>query len=918
MPNSVGATPRSAAPRRSYAARVFGYDIFISFALGPPPRGTRSYASDLARRLREADYTVFFSEDGAPVGNQLDSTLCQALLRSHALVVIANRETLEEPRWIRTEVEEFRKTHPGRPIVPINVGGALQDGELSSKVQEWLAHTGNIWIDESTEAVSAGRASDDVVNRLATAPNSKKANQQWRWTTRTVFALLAALAVGLAVATLRLIDSNNNLEIALRNATALRLNAEAQSMSRPGQDVYRLLKLLAAHRIGVAQDSQIDGTMLEEVFAFQRTLKIMDIASPISTAAFSSDGKRIFSHDEAGGFQFWDVQTGQPTGQPLKDPNVRAVAFSSDGNRLLSGGADGTLQVWDVQTGRPLGQPFNGHEGEVASVAFSPNGKRLLSGGADGALRLWDAQTGLPIDQPFKGHEGKVAKVAFSSDGERLLSSGADGTFRLWDAETGQPIGHPLKDPNVWTVAFSSDGKRLFSHNKVGKFQFWDVQKGQPIGQPSKDPYVEFTGTFSSDGKRFLSGGMDGRLRLLNVLTGERIEGFKGHEGKVMSVAFNSDGKWLLSGGADGTLRLWVAPQTEQPFDELLKMRDADGTVRTSTGVGNSYVPITWFFSSDGKRLLSGSMDGTLQLWDVQTGQPVGQPFKGHEGEVMSVVFSSDGKRLVSGGGDGTVRLWDAQTRQPIGEPFNGHKGGVESVAFSSDGKRLVSGGGDGTVRLWDAQTRQPIGQPLNDHKGGVKSVAFNSDGKRFLSLDGSRTLRLWDGLTGQLIGESIKGHEVEVASVAFSPDGKRLLLSGAKGTLRLWDTETGQPLSQEFKYHGGKAERVAFSSDGKLLFSGDAETLRLWDAQTGRPIVQPLLWRASEAFTSYGKQVLSGGPKAWSDLLCAKVTRNMSRKEWREQVSPDIEYHEQCSGLPIPPDAPAQPPTTVSAGETE
>lgn len=98
MLNSVGTTPRSAAPRRSYAARLFGYDIFISFALGPPPRGTRSYASDLARRLREADYTVFFSEDEAPVGNQLDSTLCQALLRSHALVVIANRETLKGPK----------------------------------------------------------------------------------------------------------------------------------------------------------------------------------------------------------------------------------------------------------------------------------------------------------------------------------------------------------------------------------------------------------------------------------------------------------------------------------------------------------------------------------------------------------------------------------------------------------------------------------------------------------------------------------------------------------------------------------------------------------------------------------------------------------------------------------------------------
>lgn len=82
----------------SYAAKLFGYDIFISFALGSPPRGTHSYASGLARRLRELDYTVFFSEDQAPVGSKLDSTLRKALLRSYALVIVANRETLEDPR----------------------------------------------------------------------------------------------------------------------------------------------------------------------------------------------------------------------------------------------------------------------------------------------------------------------------------------------------------------------------------------------------------------------------------------------------------------------------------------------------------------------------------------------------------------------------------------------------------------------------------------------------------------------------------------------------------------------------------------------------------------------------------------------------------------------------------------------------
>ena len=93
---------KSSAPKRNNAARVFGYDVFISFALGPPPRGTHSYASDLARRLRERDFTVFFSEDEAAPGEQLDSTLLKALLRSRTLVVIANRGTLEEPRWVRT------------------------------------------------------------------------------------------------------------------------------------------------------------------------------------------------------------------------------------------------------------------------------------------------------------------------------------------------------------------------------------------------------------------------------------------------------------------------------------------------------------------------------------------------------------------------------------------------------------------------------------------------------------------------------------------------------------------------------------------------------------------------------------------------------------------------------------------------
>ena len=107
-------------------------------------------------------------------------------------------------------------------------------------------------------------------------------------------------------------------------------------------------------------------------------------------------------------------------------------------------------------------------------------------------------------------------------------------------------------------------------------------------------------------------------------------------------------------------------------------------------------------FSRDGKRIVSGSGDNTVRLWDGATGKPIGEPLKGHSFSVDSVAFSPDGKRIVSGSGDSTIRLWDVETGKPIGEPLKGHRKEVSSVAFSPDGKRIVWGGDDSTPQFWD------------------------------------------------------------------------------------------------------------------------------------------------------------------------------------------------------------------------
>ena len=158
-------------------------------------------------------------------------------------------------------------------------------------------------------------------------------------------------------------------------------------------------------------------------------------------------------------------------------------------------------------------------------------------------------------------------------------------------------------------------------------------------------------------------------------------------------------------------------------------------------------------FSPDGRRIVSGSNDNTLRLWDAASGKPIGPPLQGHTDVVRSVAFSPDGRRIVSGSDDNTLRLWDAATGRPIGPPLRAPTSGVISVAFSPDGRRIVSGSWDNTLRLWDAASGKPIGPPLQGHTSRVYSVAFSPDGRRIVSGSRDNTLRLWDGETGAAIG---------------------------------------------------------------------------------------------------------------------------------------------------------------------
>jgi WD40 repeat protein len=364
-------------------------------------------------------------------------------------------------------------------------------------------------------------------------------------------------------------------------------------------------------------------------------------------------------------------------------------------------------------------------------------------------------------------------------------------------------------------------------------------------------------------------------------------------ENLIRAIDFSHDGRLLAAAGDGGETLVWEFEAGQ------VRARIAHGGTKDRRA--SRYV---LDFSPSENLLATAGPDATARLWDPASGHELRR--FAHDGPVTAVSFAPDGKQLASASEDGSVRLWDVASGRELARLLQGEP--VAWIGFSPSGKYLASIGGT-SARVWMTSSGKELAR-FELAEGAPEAASFSPDEAFLVTFGEDAPTILWDGQSGREVWRLPPRGRGDAGAI-FGADGRVLVIGGTDGTLSWWNLERREPM---FSIPQGiDILAVAQSADRRRLatITVPDQEARVVDFDTGRLIKRmPYSGRLTAvSLTPDGRLLASSGwddwgtgaievTRIWPDdpvaAACRKLSRNLTREEWRKYFG-DAPYRPTC-----------------------
>lgn len=477
----------------------------------------------------------------------------------------------------------------------------------------------------------------------------------------------------------------------------------------------------------------------------------------------------------------WDLETGVEVARRDTSENSHFLnVFSSKRLSILSQHPNNEIKLWDWDDEnrvRTFKIPSQRTGGLISASDLSEDGRYLSTDDRNQNVLVWDVLGGSEPTQ-LQGHKWKILDISLSSHLGLVFTTSIDRTARLWRLETGEEIerleGH---SGHIHSGAISGSGNSFLTSSGDGSVRLWGrTDSKTKTSQGQRSEAIRLV-SFNKEGTLVLAACGNNGAKLWNSNTGEFLGALPGHTGDVSSAIFSPDNLRVAAISNTENAKVWNIDQCSQVT-----------TLGDKTKKESSYPEflLCHDFSPCGNFLATGSSEGRLLIWDINSGVYV-DASDGHAMWMGGIFFSADGKFLFSVDGTGTSRIWDIE-RKITTRSFGEFK---ESKFLAGDESHILTKDGNFNIRVWKTKNGKVTSQ-FCGHNGEINSAVLSNDRRVVLSASSDKSARLWE-LDG---GEEIMrfdGHDSWVYKAVFSECENFILTTSLDSNLRVWETVTGK-----------------------------------------------------------------------------------------------------------------------------